>query len=130
MNFVPLNQVANAQIEALRLENRHLRQTILQQAKNDSDHDKIQEHLKAVQNAYTTTITKLEVNCVGERIRVENSKVHGEGEVQFKKKRLLEFLFSQFSLVTFHITSFSIFIFNAFFSVDPFNDRFFFIHGS
>ncbi|XP_078312377.1 centrosomal protein of 63 kDa-like isoform X7 [Crassostrea virginica] len=53
-------QVANAQIEALRLENRHLRQTILQQAKNDSDHDKIQEHLKAVQNAYTTTITKLE----------------------------------------------------------------------
>ncbi|XP_065926292.1 centrosomal protein of 63 kDa isoform X6 [Magallana gigas] len=53
-------QVANAQIEALRLENRHLRQTILQQAKNDSDQDKIQEHLKAVQNAYTTTITKLE----------------------------------------------------------------------
>ncbi|XP_056005210.1 centrosomal protein of 63 kDa-like isoform X3 [Ostrea edulis] len=53
-------QVANAQIEALRLENRHLRQTILQQAQNDSDHDKIQDHLKAVQNAYTTTITKLE----------------------------------------------------------------------
>lgn len=115
LNFVPLNQVANAQIEALRLENRHLRQTILQQAKNDSDHDKIQEHLKAVQNAYTTTITKLEVNWIGERIRVENSKVHGVGEVQFKKKRLLEFLFSQFSLVTFHITSFSIFIFNAIF---------------
>ena len=86
MNFVPLNQVANAQIEALRLENRHLRQTILQQAKNDSDHDKIQEHLKAVQNAYTTTITKLEVNCMRERIRVKNNKVHGVGEVQYKIK--------------------------------------------
>ncbi|XP_061180017.1 centrosomal protein of 63 kDa-like isoform X2 [Saccostrea echinata] len=53
-------QVANAQIEALRLENRHLRQTILQQAKNDSDFDKVQDHLTAVQNAYTTTIMKLE----------------------------------------------------------------------
>lgn len=93
LNFVPLNQVANAQIEALRLENRHLRQTILQQAKNDSDHDKIQEHLKAVQNAYTTTITKLEVNWIGERIRVENSKVHGEGEVQFKKKKIIRISF-------------------------------------
>ncbi|KAL5004453.1 hypothetical protein ScPMuIL_017909 [Solemya velum] len=53
-------QVANAQIEALRLENRHLRHTVLQQAQSTADHCEVEGHMRAAQNAYTTTIAKLE----------------------------------------------------------------------
>ncbi|KAJ8310440.1 hypothetical protein KUTeg_012305 [Tegillarca granosa] len=53
-------QVCNAQIEALRLENRHLRQTILQQAHTNADKSQSEDHLKALHNSYSTTVARLE----------------------------------------------------------------------
>ncbi|XP_033759363.1 centrosomal protein of 63 kDa-like isoform X2 [Pecten maximus] len=53
-------QVANAQIEAIRLENRHLRQTILQQAHTNADKTVSEEHMRAVQNSYSTSVSRLE----------------------------------------------------------------------
>ena len=59
--FAP--QVANAQLEALRLENRHLRRTTLtsQRMSNDVDLDEAERHLKELQGAYTASIRTLEV---------------------------------------------------------------------
>lgn len=53
-------QVANAQIEALRLENRHLRQTILQQAQSNAEKGHTQEHFRVVKSSYESTVSKLE----------------------------------------------------------------------
>ncbi|OWF49680.1 centrosomal protein of 63 kDa-like isoform X2 [Mizuhopecten yessoensis] len=53
-------QVANAQIEAIRLENRHLRQTILQQAHTNADKTVSEEHMRAIQNSYSTSVSRLE----------------------------------------------------------------------
>ncbi|XP_060075946.1 centrosomal protein of 63 kDa-B-like [Ylistrum balloti] len=53
-------QVANAQIEAIRLENRHLRQTILQQAHTNADKTVTEEHMRAVQNSYSSSVSRLE----------------------------------------------------------------------
>ncbi|XP_069104805.1 centrosomal protein of 63 kDa-like isoform X2 [Argopecten irradians] len=53
-------QVANAQIEAIRLENRHLRQTILQQAHTNADKTVSEEHMRAIQNSYSSSVSRLE----------------------------------------------------------------------
>ncbi|XP_064638400.1 centrosomal protein of 63 kDa-like [Lineus longissimus] len=53
-------QVANAQLEALRLENRHLRQTALKQIQSNADVMEAEAHLKELQNAYSLSVSKLE----------------------------------------------------------------------
>lgn len=59
MYFV--SQVANAQIDALRLENKHLRQTIIQQTQFNLDHTETESHLRGIQESYQNTIKSLEV---------------------------------------------------------------------
>ena len=54
-------QVANAQIDALRLENKHLRQTIIQQTQQNLDHTETESHLRGIQESYQGTIKSLEV---------------------------------------------------------------------
>ena len=57
-------QVANAQLEALRLENRHLRKTALRQAQGEADLEEAEGHLQELQNAYVTSLSALEVGHV------------------------------------------------------------------
>lgn len=53
-------KVANAQIDALRLENRHLRQTIIQQTQVNLDHTETETQLREIQEQYQGKIKKLE----------------------------------------------------------------------
>ena len=62
--------MANAQLEALRLENRHLRRTTLSrmsgekdQSMTDIDIAEAETHLRELQSAYTSSVSSLEV-CV------------------------------------------------------------------
>ncbi len=57
--MVDIKQVANAQLEALRLENRHLRRTAIHQG--DMDMSDAENHLKDLETAYTSSISALEV---------------------------------------------------------------------
>ena len=62
-------QVANAQLEALRLENRHLRQTTTHS--DDLDISQAESHLKDLETAYSSSLKALEVNyysCFAEKI--------------------------------------------------------------
>ncbi len=57
--MVDIKQVANAQLEALRLENRHLRRTAIHQG--DLDMSEAENHLKDLETAYSSSINALEV---------------------------------------------------------------------
>ena len=57
--FVFPLKVANAQLEALRLESRHLRRTVLRTTSGDTDD--AQEQLRELQNAYNSSLAALEV---------------------------------------------------------------------
>ncbi|XP_052818212.1 centrosomal protein of 63 kDa-like [Mya arenaria] len=60
-------KVANAQIEALRLENRHLRQTIIQQTQVNLDHTETETQLREMQQTYQAQIKSLEKDNVSLR---------------------------------------------------------------
>ncbi|CAH1782171.1 unnamed protein product [Owenia fusiformis] len=53
-------QVANAQLEALRLENRHLMQTMMRQKDKNLDMAEAEDHLRQLQNSYTLSLAKLQ----------------------------------------------------------------------
>ena len=61
------HQVINAQLEAVRLENQHLRQTLFRQTQKREDVAEGEGHIRQLHNIYSMSLSKLEVSIRSQR---------------------------------------------------------------